>query len=138
MKRKYVVRVQTPNGEKRSTKKCEEDGETIIMKKGHGKEPGWKFKFTPASIISLNKRFGTREAIEVFYNAPKAIEKDFTIPKEEQYKLGLKEVKQFARWEALRQRYSTMQKQGTNWIGIITLVMVGILLFLVLKSSGLM
>jgi hypothetical protein len=136
---KVIVRVKTPSGEYWKTKKVEKDGKTIVMQKGKGKLAGWKFTFDNRALIVKHDLFRTKYYLDVFHDSTKTIAYDYSLPDTEQPKLTKNNVKDVARWEALKQRYSTMGQQKTPFIAYLTFIGVVVaVVLLILSNRGVM
>jgi len=99
------VRVKTPLGEKRYWKKPEDDGKTIVMKKGRGKKPGWKFTFSNSALYRIPRWFGRKAlCLDVLYDADKAVSWDYTLKETEIPKWDKKTSKKFIEAETLEKR----------------------------------
>lgn len=132
---KLKVRIKTPLGEKERWVKPESDGETLIIEKGseRKKVPEWKAKFSNKSLIRFTKWFGRMGfAVDIFYNAEKCIEYDYSLSEAEMPKFDKKTSKGYINAEVLKQRGRGL-KQELPFI----FWLVVILVFVNLVLSGL-
>ena len=118
----YRVRVLTPSGFYTKKRRVSSDGCTIVMQKETRKHAEWKFKFTPQSVYNVRKGPFRREYIDVFHDAHKAVNYDFTQEELEQPKLTRAEAKKIIDAEILRNRGKDM-KTPTPMLSYIMLAM---------------
>ncbi len=133
---KILVRVKTPMRELCRWIKPNPDGTTVTMQKATTKKAGWTFKFSNKSLVPIKRFFGFLQAyaIDVFYESPKAIEYEYSQSEATQPKLTLQDVTEFNKADALKRRYSKMDKLPTQTVQIITVILIFVLLILQLLS----
>jgi len=134
---KIKVRVKTPSGEIIKWCKPEEDGETIIYQKQTKKKPLWKFKFSSNSLIYF-KSWGRRFfAIDVFYQAPKAIEYHYKTKEIEQALWDKKEETDLFKASVIKAAGATTQKvQIPTLLYVFLFLNIAISFISLLVSSG--
>ena len=119
------VRVKTPLKEITKWRKPEQDGKTIVMRKKKKKEYGWEFSFSNKSLVPVKGLLGSHFAVDVFPEAPKAIEYDYQGKKTDQPRLTKKQAAEINRLNAFLARYSRIAKPVTSammWIIVILLI----------------
>ena len=74
---RLMVRIKSPIGEQTKWIKPEKDGKTLVVEKAKGRKVGWSFTFSRSSLYYVKRMFRKYIALDVIYDAPKAIEYDF-------------------------------------------------------------
>jgi hypothetical protein len=134
---KIKVRVKTPFGEWVKWCKPELDGKTIVVEKPKAKKAGWKFEFTNQSLVPFKSWGRQMFAVDVYYQAPKAIEYDYTQETTTAPKLTLDDVKKIATWDALKARYARITgPKIPTWFMLLTIVLLVVNMILLLVVSG--
>ena len=134
---KIKVRVKTPFEEWVKWCKPEPDGKTIVVEKPKGKKAGWKFEFTNRSLVPFRSWGRRMFAVDVFYQAQKAIEYDYMQSASTAPKLTLDHVREIATWEALKARYAKIAgAKIPTWFMLLTIILLIVNIILLLVLSG--
>jgi len=134
---RVLIRVKTPLKEFRRWIKPHNDGKTIIMEKGKGKKPEWRFTYTKQSVVPFSHWFSEKKAIDVFYESEHAIEYNYPRKITVQPRLTKEQIRVFALMEAMKQRYSKLPKlplPSLFWVVLIGIVVNVILTLMMMQG----
>jgi len=132
---KIKVRVKTPTKEWVKWCKPLDDGETIVVEKATKKKAGWSFKFTNKSIIVLKSWGRTLLAVDVFYNTPKAIEYDYSVPEIDQPKWDKDTSHKFIEAKMVEKSGVEPKEKSSTGIWIVAILVI-VSIVINLLSSG--
>ena len=136
---KIQVRIKTAIEERTKWMKPQEDGKTIIMKKPDKKKLGWKFSFDHSSVVFKKKWFGLSSfrAVEVYYDAPKAIAFDYEKQSISESFLTKEEVGKLNNMQAVQARYGKISGGTSNFIQyaiLMGVIVVAVLIFMQMRG----
>lgn len=135
---KIKVRIKTPLEEKVRWIKPEADGKTIVMEKAGKKKMGWSFEFTNKSLVPLRHWWGgLYYAVDIFFDASKAIEYEYALSQIDQPKLTKEQAREINRLDAFKRRYGKVAQPMSSTVQWIMLfLLIGIIILLILSMRG--
>jgi hypothetical protein len=136
---KIQVRIKTAIEEQTKWVKPQKDGKTIVMQKPDKKKLGWKFTFDHSSVVFKKKWWGLSSfrAIEVFYDAQKAITFNYEDKTITQPQLTKDEIGKLNNLQAVQARYGKISGGASNLIQyaiLMGVIVVAVLIFMQMRG----
>lgn len=122
---KLKIRVKSPVGEKEYLRGPNRDGTSVTMFKAGKKTPEWTFKFSTKALYFTKKLFMRSLTLDVFAEAEKAIEYDYTLEETEQPKFTKEQAENWVRSRSLT-KYLEGAETKANLFALLTIILVGV------------